>query len=489
MMDNKITKSLSKLSEPIGSSSNEDGAALLIARLSSQFGDLDLNQLHQSLRGKYSPSNSIAKNNIAGDEEFHQNDTEDLVASSEESSLAEPTPEELAAWQAQQFRRGKETLLRQKEGTMAPIQKRRLALRHKNPQTTSSIWDDGDWEELSALPDLQGQSSLFFGLEGTHESKNSKDDPEDAVFVGVAPLLLTLATSPKGDPELLGTAWNRLYSSMEKDGLSFFNLCHEICNYDGPTLMILSVVPSKSKMVASDATIASQSAITSIGFFTTTTWQESPEYYGNYSDHDRAFLFAMDEQHNRVEFFNMQKPNVERGGSRGGFMYCHPSTKSFKRLRGKSCPSGTSEKGINFYERTDGAVYGIGIGGKPSQPRLHLTETLEECRCLTYDSSRTLQDGNLFLDKPAFESSLYYFDVDSIEVWGVGGKAWIRHALEAREQARAIAASNLEQRRRIYDKTQMLDDFRNGLYSTTTKSEATGSYFDHVLCTSDHCDT
>mmetsp|Transcript_22372 Transcript_22372/g.48663 ORF Transcript_22372/g.48663 Transcript_22372/m.48663 type:complete len:96 (+) Transcript_22372:149-436(+) len=35
-----------------------------------------------------------------------------------------------------------------------------------------------------------------------------------------------------------------------------------------------------------------------------------------------------------------------------------------------------------------------------------------------------------------FAQALYYFDVDEIEVWGVGGKEWIEQALKERESAR-----------------------------------------------------
>jgi TLD len=459
-------------------SSDQDAVASLMARLNSQFGDLDLEQLNASLQGK-SPQQSQ-------DEDCPDDEVDKDAASSEESSLAEPTAEELAAWQARQFQKGNEIVQRQKEETMDPIQKRRLAMRHGNAKQSHSHQDGEDWVEIASLPDLQCQSSIFFSVE--ESKKDVEDDLEDGVIVGVAPLLKTLATSPKGDPELLGTAWHRLYSSVEGDGLSFFNLCHEICHYDGPTLMLLNVVPSQSKLVVTSANSPKASA--AIGFFTTTTWQESPDYYGNYSDHDKAFLFAMDEQQNLVEFFNLQSTTAnENRANRGGYMYCHPSTKSTKRRGGNNYhPDKSDNVGNRFHARTNGAVHGIGIGGKPSQPRLHLTETLEECRCLTYDTSRSLHDGNLFMNKPAFEDSLYYFDVESIEVWGVGGKAWINDALQAREKARAIAASNLEQRRRIYDKTQMMDDFRNGLYSTTTKSAASGSHFDHVVYNSDRCD-
>lgn len=455
----------------------EDAAALM-ARLSSQFGDLDLESLNASLLH--------GRNSINGNKDDDDSGVDD-DAPSEDSSLAEPTPEELAAWQAQQFQKGKEIIQKQKEESMDPIQKRRLALRDNSRNYKESSDDQGDdeWEEIAAFPDLQGQSSIFFGCE--ESTTNSNDNFEDGVVVGLSPLLRTLATSPDGDPELLGTAWYRLYSSVDGDGLSFFSLCHEICSYDGPTLILLNVVPSKSRMVVNHSSEKSVGTAC-IGFFTTSTWQESPEYHGKYSDHDTAFLFTMNQEQNSVQFFNMQEPSKLHGPRRGGYMYCHPSTKSTKRRGGNNYRSDASAKGRHMLEMTDGAVHGIGIGGKPSQPRLHLTESLEECRCLTYDSDRSFQDGNLFLDNSAFEDSLYYFDVESIEVWGVGGKSWIQEALEAREKARGIAASTLEQRRRVYDKSQLLDDFRNGVYSTTTKSATSGSYFDQIVYASELCD-
>ncbi|KAL3909820.1 MAG: hypothetical protein SGILL_007932, partial [Bacillariaceae sp.] len=454
-------------------------AAQLMARLGSQFADLDLSQLNCSLReGQLNDKAANLDGSFAD-------------SSSEESSLAEPTPEELAAWQAQQFQKGQEILQRQKEETMDPLQKRRLALRQnstsKKNQATGAAscnnrneaynGDDDDWEEIAALPDLQDQSSVFF----TEFSRNSEqDDLHGAVVVGISPLLRTLATSQCGDPELLGTAWQRLYSSVEGDGTSFYNLSHAICQYDGPTLLLLSVVPSRSKTVVSPGSDAANTATTAtIGFFTTSTWQESSDYHGNYSEHDTSFLFAMDESENQVEFFGMKASNGP------GYMYCHPSTTSNKKHRGSSYHGEKKHRG---HERTNGAMHGLGIGGTPSQPRLHLTETLEECRGLTYDSSRSFQDGNLFLNKPSFDDSLYFFDVESIEVWGVGGKAWIQDALSARDKARGVRASNLQQRRRIYDKSQLLDDFRNGIHSTTTKSSINTSYFDHIVYPTDRCD-
>ena len=136
-------------------------------------------------------------------------------------------------------------------------------------------------------------------------------------------------------------------------------------------------------------------------------------------------------------------------------MYCHPST-----LRTTRQPTRTT----TVRTTTTTAVHGLGFGGTPTQPRLHLTESLEDCRCLPYDASRRTTDGDVFATpapaatasttkttstgttttRPArdsqtdhpFAQTLYYFDIVEMEVWGVGGNEWITYALQQRELAR-----------------------------------------------------
>ena len=105
-----------------------------------------------------------------------------------------------------------------------------------------------------------------------------------------------------------------------------------------------------------------------------------------------------------------------------------------------------------------GSVHGMGIGGTTSQPRLHLTESLEECRALSYDL--LFDDCDLLSGKCSH--SLYYFDVDCIEIWGVGGEEWIADALQTQAKAKKMHAACLEMARRV-DKRQLLDDLDNGL--------------------------
>jgi hypothetical protein len=513
--------------------SDDQATAALMARLASQFGDLDLNTLMGA-----SDDNGIAPGMAM--EQQEEAEADHVANSEDESSLEEPTPEELAAWQEAQFQKGQELLhQKRKEKTVDPLQKRRLQLRneqqqqHQHQQQQSINDNEEEWEEIAGLPNLQGQSSVFF-RSNHHQLHDHDHEDDDVVVVGMSPLLHQLATSPEGDPEILGTTWKRLYSSLEGDGLSFWNLWYELCGYDGPTLLLISCVPSRSKSLqrrqsltnTNTSTTATPSASATIGFFTTTPWQEASSSSTSSSPsssaaNEVAFLFAMDERDNRVEFFSMDREklkmkasNMKQQQNNNITMYCHASSHLTNTMsssstrasrsndhgggRGRSSQdvmynhkhhhkATTATTSIN--DRTDGNIHGIGIGGQPSSsPRLHLTETLEECRCLAYDSSRIMKDGDLFLEKTAFQDSLYYFDVDCMEVWGVGGTSWIEDALEARDKMRGVAAYHLQRRQRIMDKTQMLDDFRNGLHSIAAKSHTNGSYFDHVEHATDRCD-
>jgi hypothetical protein len=446
----------------------ESEEAALLARLSRQFGDLDVNGI---IAGQ---GTSCIDNFLYEDGNNHDGAHDDKnEISSEDSSLAEPSPEELAAWQVAQFQKGQQIVQKRKEEQIDPIQIRRLALRGKSDSNGDGI-DDDEWEEISALPDLQGQSSIFF--------RNNHISDHD---LGLPPLLHKLATSPEGDPEILGTKWQRLYSSLDGDGLSFWNCWYELNGYDGPTLILMNVIPSRNKTIKTTKTSTNNNTTTAtIGFFTTSTWQqESIEFHGNQSAHDNAFLFAMDENENRVEFFGM---NEKAKSKKAKYMYCNPTTSSAQRTNYSSL-NHNQRKNLNDGNKTDGDFHGICIGS-PRQPRLHLTETLEDCRCMSYDPSRTFRDGDLFLTKTAFQDSLYYFDVEAIEIWGCGGTAWCEHALRERDKIRGIASSHLQRRRQILDKAQFLDDFRNGVHSIITKSNASGSYFDHVVHAVDRCD-
>jgi hypothetical protein len=378
-----------------------DEAAILL-KLQSQFGDLDLT-------------------NLLNEDEAKTKDG----YSSEESSLAEPTAEELLAWQEAQFKKGQQEIDTKKRLKMTPLQRRRDL-----KKVSSNIdADEEEWEQVPALPDLGGTTSAFF----------PSSDEKGNELLGVHPMLQQLV---QGDPDILGTKWSRLYSSSEGDGLSFHNLLNTIKGYQGPTVMLIGTIPSVSRSLTttqnSEKTTIKR---TTIGYYTTSGWEESADFFGN-SD---CFLFSFQESDNKLNFFH---PIDSKDADKKNYMYCHPSSLKVTNRRSKTPVQGNV---------TDGSVHGIGVGGTPSQPRLHLTESLEECRAMEH--CKLFEGGDLLMG--AGTESLNYFDVDCLEVWGAGGDEWIRESIEARQKGRDIKEAHLQRARKV-DKKQFLDDFRMG---------------------------
>jgi hypothetical protein len=218
-----------------------------------------------------------------------------------------------------------------------------------------------------------------------------------------SPLLFTFAAmSPS-----LGGAWHRLYTS-DSDGLSFNRLQNALLGYSGPTLIIIKEAETGGIF----------------GACTTTAWKESKDFYGN-SD---CFLFSI-------------KPTVKVMRPRGvgkNFMYCNSESRS----RGY-----------------DGLAHGIGFGGDPLNPRLFISEAFDGCKAgasdLTFEAGRLLPPREL--GNPS-----KIFDLESLEVWGVGGDGVVAGALGDRHKQREIVASNIRKARKV-DKAQFLDDFQSGL--------------------------
>lgn len=374
-------------------SQHENTEADFLSRLQSQFGDMDLTNLLHDENGK--------KTNQS------END-------SQESSLLEPTQAELESWQNAQFEKGQKVLQQKKCLDMPAVQRRRDA-----PFLCD---EDDDWERVASLPRLC-ESSFFF--------------PESDTFgnsiLGIHPLLQRLSLA---DPEILGTNWKRLYSSAQGDGLSFHRLLSTISGYVGPTVMLISGTPSKTHTINSKNRDIDERR-SSIGFYTTSGWSESPVYFGS----EECFLFTMDHDENQVNFL---KPKTT--ASAKNYMYCYPSSMNLSNRRSQTIASSSS---------TDGCVHGLGVGGTSKQPRLHLTENLEECRamefCSTFESGPLLKEGS---------DSLYFFDIDCLEVWGVGGDEWISKSLMAQKRSR-YSSERAMKRAQTVDKKQIFDDLKS----------------------------
>jgi hypothetical protein len=374
---------LIEISQPMTTSHQETSEDEFLSRLQSQFGDMDLTDLLYDKKKK---------------QEGYE---------SEDSSLAEPTAEELHAWQEAQFQKGQINLQTKESLRICPIQRRRDA---------PYLLDDDGWGKVAALPKLEDRSAFFPDCDETGNE-----------FLGAHPLLQKLSSA---DPEVLGSKWKRLFSSAHGDGLSFQMLLSTLNGYGGPTVMLISAIPSISHAVER------REEPTSIGFFTTSTWSESPEMFGS----NDCFLFTF--AHKGENQLNFLRPlKTKKNGD--DYMYCNPSSLNLSKRHSKISSLAT-----------DGCVHGIGVGGTPSLPRLHLTETLEKCRamehCASFEAGELLRNG---------KESLYYFDVDYIEVWGVGGDERITRGLETQRKGRDLAESALRRVRKV-DKAQFVDDIK-----------------------------
>jgi hypothetical protein len=209
----------------------------------------------------------------------------------------------------------------------------------------------------------------------------------------------------------LNGTYFRLYSSAV-DGLSFNRLQNSVHGYGGPTLFLIRAVRHQNIF----------------GAFTATAWKESKDFYGNTD----CFLFSVGES------VQLLRPT----GNDNKYMYCNSTARS----RGY-----------------DQQAHGLGFGGTVQEPRLFISEAFDD-GCTARSSDLTFESGRLL---PLTEGSnvQYYFEVDGLEVWGVGGTEQVQQALEARAKARDVKAEAIRRARKV-DKAQFLDDFRSGAISS-----------------------
>ena len=228
-----------------------------------------------------------------------------------------------------------------------------------------------------------------------------------------SPLLFTLACLSSS---LEGT-YHRLYTS-DSDGLSFNRIQLALLGYSGPTLLIIR------------AATGTQEDDSIFGAFTASAWKESKDFFG---DTD-CFLFQLS------PLTAVYRPS----GNGRNFMYCN----SLARSRGY-----------------DQQAHGIGFGGTVDQPRLFLSESsLDECVAAP-NQDFTFEHGSLLPLKNGTTPQRFFFEVDSVEVWGVGGDEVVASALGARDKAREMKAEGIRRARKV-DKAQFLDDFQSGLVSS-----------------------
>ncbi|CAM9821557.1 unnamed protein product [Ascophyllum nodosum] len=180
--------------------------------------------------------------------------------------------------------------------------------------------------------------------------------------------------------------WLRIFTS-EEDGMSFNRIAFKLVGYGGPTLLIMRERETGAVW----------------GGCADSPWKESNSFYGG----EGAFLFRLDPD---------LKIIPSKIASNGNFQYLN--------LKGFSLP------------------HGIGMGGTTEAFRFFLPEALDGT-CVGRSACLTFEQGELC------PHSTRHFELDAIEVWGVGGTEALAEALEAREKQRENAAAQIQKARQV----------------------------------------
>eukprot|EP00977_Amphora_coffeiformis_P029305 scaffold39887_cov229-Amphora_coffeaeformis.AAC.7 len=207
----------------------------------------------------------------------------------------------------------------------------------------------------------------------------------------------------------LSGTYYRLYTSAS-DGLSFNRLIHALLGYGGPTLLVIQ---------STDGAV--------FGAYTGAPWKESKDFYGT-SD---SFLYQLS------PVTAVYRP---KASGQANFMYCNSHARS---------------KGY------DQQAHGIGFGGTLDQPRLFLAETFDYNDNFAGTQDVAYENGPFL---PATESGTYpkHFEVEALEVWGVGGDEVVEQALGAQSKIRSIRDEGIRRAKKV-DRAAFLDDLRSGV--------------------------
>ena len=198
-----------------------------------------------------------------------------------------------------------------------------------------------------------------------------------------------------------------MYSSF-KDGRSALCLEHAVLGYSGPTVLLVKTTREHV-----------------LGAFASVGWKDvKGEFYGN----PDCFLFELEPD---LRIYRSKNDGGERN-----FMYLH-----LNKSDNNACHS---------------HPHGLGMGGTLEHPRFFITESLEKCSAESLD--KTFREGEL-LPPDALEK----FEIQTLEVWGVGGDAVIQKALEDRAEYRQRVDELILRARMVHDKSQFVSDLQSGL--------------------------
>jgi hypothetical protein len=246
----------------------------------------------------------------------------------------------------------------------------------------------------------------------------------------------------------VGSCWDCLYDS-NSHGFSFHSFAHALVGYHGSTLILIQ---SKAGHI--------------LGMYTKVPWKISPNWYTD-EGHDESFLFRLYPGWN--VYRRVSTMTNEQGGSTSSH---HPPAYA----QFLSVPMASKNSPWYAHSSSNG-LRGLAMGGVGAHtPRLHITDTLEECTASAFDlvfesgpllSSSTTNNGTCSNNSSHatldFEST-YRFDVDVLVAWAVSGSIEMQQqGFQAGHMKQAIHESTRQQAAQV-DRTQFVDDFASGAY-------------------------
>lgn len=315
----------------------------------------------------------------------------------------------------------------------------------------------------------------------------------------------------------LSGQWYKLYST-ESDGFSFLNLQRNMMGYTGPTITLIRPTEASSihGTTYNDMDLDSETLLTStpglFGFYTANPWKESNRYYGSsdcylfrveptvnvyrplsLTQEDWNCLVGQEQNHVVVDGNSCKTDLLDTMGAiyngprsslllpminkiKENFMYFHPSAGHV------NATDNTMGRNVGIYSclnktmtSSKGAkLRGLVLGGSEQDPRIHITESFERCIASSGGPrDDTFESGPLLSgqwDK--------FFNVGSIEIWGVGGDDVVKEALSMKEKKEEIYDATRRRVQRV-DKSQFLEDFQSGLHIRETRGST--SLFQHRL--------
>ena len=203
---------------------------------------------------------------------------------------------------------------------------------------------------------------------------------------------------------LLQGRLRRLYSSSH-DGYSFQHILSAITGYDGPTLLLIRPRPPKTAV----RPLGVESVV--FGALAADRWKEERKFFGGSS----TFLFTLTPE------LRILGPRV---GGESNFQWLSTKTSNPK-------------------------THGLAMGGTADLrgKRIFLPSSLDEG--WAGSSCGTFQSGTLVPSWARRNSDDDVFDIDSIEIWAVGGDHQIASALQARGKQRALNEDTMQKARSV----------------------------------------